>query len=208
MHIRIKICGITRPDDGAAAARLGADAIGLVFYPASPRAVTITQARAVVESIPPLMTVVGLFVDPEPAFVEEVLCSVPLGLLQFHGDERPEDCRRYRRPYLKAVRMRDGVDVEQVMRDFNDASGVLLDSYQPGTQGGTGNRFDWARVPSARTKPIVLAGGLTPDNIEEAIREVRPTAVDVSGGVEAAKGIKDLAKMAAFIRGVRNAESR
>ena len=208
MHIRIKICGITRPDDGAVAARLGADAIGLVFYPASPRAVTVVQAQAVVAAMPPLLTVVGLFVDPEPAFVEEVLGRVPLGLLQFHGDERPEECRRYQRPYLKAIRMRDGLDLQRVMRDFGDAAGVLLDSYRPGIPGGTGNRFDWERIPHERAKPIVLAGGLTPENIEEAIRQVRPDAVDVSGGVEAAKGIKDPAKIAAFIRGVRNAECR
>lgn len=206
MHTRIKICGITRPEDGIDAARLGADAIGLVFYDASPRAVTLAQARAVVEALPPLLTTVGLFVNPQPSWVEEVLVGVPLGLLQFHGDESPADCRRYRRPYLKAVRMREGVNLARVMTDYRDAAGILLDSYQAGAYGGTGTRFEWDRIPAHRPRPIVLAGGLTAQNIEQAIRQVQPDAVDVSGGVEAENGIKDAAKIAAFIRGVRNAE--
>ncbi len=208
MGTRIKICGITRPEDGVDAARLGADAIGIVFYPPSPRNASVEQARAVVEQLPPLVTVVGLFVNPEPAFVEDVLEQVALGMLQFHGDETPDACRRYRRPYLKAVRMREGVVLERVMADYADAAGILLDAYQPGVYGGTGMRFDWGRIPATRSRPIVLAGGLTPDNVAEAIRQVHPDAVDVSGGVEASKGIKDAAKIAAFIRGVRNAEGR
>ena len=208
MGTRVKICGITRPDDGLAAARLGADAIGLVFHPPSPRAVTVAQAQAVIERMPPLVTVVGLFVNPEPSFVEAVLTQVPLSRLQFHGDETPAECRRYHRPYLKAVRMREEVDLARVMGDFADAAGILLDSYQPGTYGGTGIRFEWGWIPRERSRPIVLAGGLTPDNIEEAIRRVRPEAVDVSGGVEAAKGLTDVARIAAFLQGVRHAERR
>lgn len=206
MATRIKICGITRPEDGVVAARLGADAVGLVFYARSPRAVTIEQAREVIAALPPLLTTVGLFVDPDPAFVEEVLSEVPLGVLQFHGDESPEDCRRYHRPYLKAVRMRENTDLKRIMADYHDSAGILLDSYQAGAYGGTGKCFDWELVPSQRTRPIVLAGGLTPENVAEAVRRVQPEAVDVSGGVEVAKGIKDADKIAAFIRGVRNAE--
>lgn len=191
-----------------AAARLGADAIGLVFYPPSPRAVSVEQARAVVEAMPPLVTIVGLFVNPDPHFVDSVLGQVPLGLLQFHGDETVAECRRYQRPYLKAVRMRDDVELQQVMSDFADAAGILLDTYQPGMYGGTGKQFEWDRILPERARPIVLAGGLTPDNVEQAIRRVHPEAVDVSGGVEAAKGIKDAAKIAAFIRGVRDADGR
>lgn len=206
VHIRIKICGITRPEDGIAAARLGVDAVGLVFYPPSPRAVTCEQAAEVIAALPPLLTTVGLFVNPDPVFVEEVLERVPLGMLQFHGDETPADCRQFHRPYLKAVRMREGVELERVMIEYNDAAGILLDAYQPGTYGGTGARFDWTRIPSRRSRPIVLAGGLTPENVGDAIRRTRPEGVDVSGGVESAKGVKDVAKIAAFVQGVRNAE--
>jgi phosphoribosylanthranilate isomerase len=202
---RVKICGITRPEDAAHAALCGADAVGLVFYPASPRAVDVAQARAVVEALPPFVTVVALFVDPAPATVREVLAALPVGLLQFHGDEPPEACEGYGRPYLKAVPMREGVDLAGQARRYASAAGLLLDSYRVGLKGGTGVTFDWSRIPADLGKPLILAGGLTPENVGEAVRRVRPYAVDVSGGVEAAKGVKDPERVAAFIRGVTGA---
>ncbi len=207
MPTRVKICGITRPEDGAAAARLGASAIGLVFYDRSPRAVGIAQAQAVLQALPPFVTTVGLFVDAEARWVEEVLAAVPLDLLQFHGDETPEQCGRFHRPYIKAVRMRPEVDLAEYARRHHNARALLLDTYQPGLPGGTGESFDWGRVPAQLDKPIVLAGGLTPANVAAAITAARPYAVDVSGGVESAKGIKDAAKMAAFIKEVKRVES-
>lgn len=206
MRTRIKICGITRPEDARAAARWGADAVGLVFFAQSPRAVAIEQAREIVTVLPPFVTAVGLFVNATRAWVEQVLATVPLGLLQFHGDEAPEDCRGYGRPYIKAVRMRADVDLVAELRRYHDGAGVLLDAYRPDLYGGTGQRFDWGRIPTDPPMPIVLAGGLNPDNVGAAVRTVHPYGVDVSGGVESAKGIKDEARIAAFIRGVRNAE--
>ncbi len=203
---RAKICGITRPQDGIIAAANGADAIGLVFYDQSPRAVNIEQAREVIAALPPFVTSVGLFVNAEVAEVERILAEVPLDLLQFHGDETPEYCRQFARPFIKAVRMADGVDLELVEQQYAEAQGLLVDSYQKGVPGGTGHTFDWARIPVGMDKPIILAGGLGPDNIEQAVRQVRPYAVDVSSGVEADKGIKDAEKIAAFMRGVNKAD--
>ena len=200
MRTRVKICGITRPEDGAAAARLGADAIGLVFYAKSPRAVTPAQARAVVAALPPFVTTVALFVDPEPADVEEVVSVVAPDLLQFHGNEPPEFCARFGRPWIKAIHMRDGTDLAAVMERYRQGRGVLLDTYRPGVPGGTGESFNWDAIPAELAGQIILAGGLTPANIAEAIKKVRPYAVDVSGGVEASKGIKDAAQMAAFFK--------
>lgn len=204
---RVKICGITRPEDGLCAARLGADAIGLVFYADSPRAVTIEQAQAVVAALPPFVTVVGLFVNPEPTEVDEVLRQVGIDLLQFHGDEPAEFCQNYSKPYIKAVRMRDEVDLVDVARQYATASALLLDSYQPGVHGGTGHHFDWSRVPADFGKPIILAGGLQPDNVTDAISRSHPFAVDVSSGVELAKGVKDNEKMNQFMRGVSVADA-
>jgi phosphoribosylanthranilate isomerase len=206
MATRIKICGITRPEDAQHAAALGADAIGLVFYAPSPRAVTATQACAVVAALPPFVTTVGLFVDASAEEVRAVLDEVPLDLLQFHGDESPEFCARFARPYIKAIRMREGVDLAQQAAHFASARGLLLDAYRPGVPGGTGEVFAWERVPAGLARPIVLAGGLNPANVGEAIQQVRPYAVDVSGGVEADKGIKDAAKMTAFVSAVRQAD--
>ena len=200
MRTRVKICGITRPEDGVAAARLGADAIGLVFYAKSPRAVTLAQARAVVDALPPFVTTVALFVDPQPAEVEAVLSAVAPDLLQFHGNEPPEFCTQFGRPWIKAIHMRDGTDLAAVMQQYRQGRGVLLDTYRPGVPGGTGEAFDWDAIPASLASQIILAGGLTPANIAEAIKKVRPYAVDVSGGVEAGKGIKDAAKMAAFFK--------
>ena len=203
---RTKICGITRPQDGVLAAANGADAIGLVFYDQSPRAVGIEQACEVIAALPPFVTSVGLFVNAEAAEVERILSAVPLDLLQFHGEETPEYCRQFQRPYIKAVRMAEGVDLPAVAAQYAEAKGLLVDSYQQGVPGGTGHTFDWARIPGNVGKAIILAGGLGPENIGQAVCQVRPYAVDVSSGVEAAKGIKDADKIAAFMRGVKKAD--
>jgi phosphoribosylanthranilate isomerase len=212
MATRIKICGITRPEDACQAAALGADAIGLVFYPSSPRHVSFDQARAVVAALPPFVTSVGLFVDATPAQVQAVLAEVNLDCLQFHGEESAADCAALMstsggRPYLKAIRMRDEVDLQVEAERYAGARGLLLDAYHPALPGGTGDTFDWARVPAELALPIVLAGGLTADNVGQAIATVRPYAVDVSGGVEAEKGIKDWGKMADFVAAVRAADA-
>jgi len=202
MRTRIKICGITRPEDGVAVAAAGGDAIGLVFYGPSPRHVTIAQAQAIVAALPPFVTVVGLFVNASDDEIREVLDNVPLGLLQFHGDEPAGACGGYDLPYIKALRMAPGLDVAATVACYRDAQGILLDAYQPGVAGGTGEVFDWQAVPDGLKKPIILAGGLTPQNVGEAVTQVRPYAVDVSGGVEAAKGIKDIGKISAFVAAV------
>jgi phosphoribosylanthranilate isomerase len=205
MNTRIKICGITRVQDGLAAARLGAHAIGLVFYDASARAVDAQQARSIVDILPPFVTTVGLFVNAEAGAVRETLAKVQLQLLQFHGDETPDYCAAFGVPYLKAVRVRPGVDLLQYARDFRTAQGLLLDAYVEGVHGGTGATFDWSLIPQSLPLPIVLSGGLDADNVAAAVRAVRPWAVDVSSGVESAKGIKDAAKMEAFMNGVCDA---
>jgi len=209
MAVRVKICGITRLQDLHAACNAGADALGFVFYERSPRHVTIEAAAALVRALPPFVQSVGLFVNAEPAYIESVLQAVPLDLLQFHGDETPTDCARFGRPYIKAVRVNRDTDLLKYVADFDVARGLLLDAYVAGVPGGTGERFDWSLIPANLTKPIVLSGGLTPDNVAEAVQRVRPWAVDVSSGVEAAmmldgaevaaKGIKDPNKMAQFI---------
>ncbi|HJU49994.1 MAG TPA: phosphoribosylanthranilate isomerase [Pseudogulbenkiania sp.] len=201
---RVKICGITRPEDGVEAAHLGADAIGLVFYEKSPRNVSIEQARAIVRVLPPFVSVVALFVNPDEAFVRGVLDACPIDVLQFHGEESPEFCRSFSRPYLKAVRVRPGVDLLEWAAAYHDARGLLADAFVEGAHGGTGAVFDWTLLPSSLPLPLILSGGLTPDNVQEAVAKVHPAAVDVSSGVELGKGIKDAAKMAAFISGARH----
>ena len=205
VRTRVKICGITRAEDALEAVRQGADAIGLVFYTNSPRNVTLAQAAEIVSKVPAFVTVVGLFVDAEPAFIQEVLSSVKLDLLQFHGDETPSACRQYSRPYMKAIRVKNGTNLVQYAADYADAKALLLDAFAEGVPGGTGLVFDWSLIPQSLSLPIVLAGGLNAENVGLAIEQVRPYAVDVSGGVEASKGIKDAAKIAAFMRGVSNA---
>ena len=197
--VRVKICGITRSEDLHAACNAGADALGFVFYTKSPRRLSIGQAAELVAQLPPFVQSVGLFVDAEPAFVEAVLKAAPLDLLQFHGNEAPEQCRRYGRPYLKAIRMRPDADLVKYCADFHDARALLLDAYVAGIPGGSGERFDWERIPADLPKPIVLSGGLNPDNVALAVESVRPWAVDVSSGVEAAPGVKDAARVATFI---------
>jgi phosphoribosylanthranilate isomerase len=203
---RTKICGITRPEDGVFAAAQGADAIGLVFYPPSPRNVSAEQAREVMRVLPPFVTTVGLFVDAAESEVRAILNTVPLDLLQFHGNEEEAYCRSFGRPYYKAIRMAEGVDLAEQVARYPSATALLLDSYQSGVPGGTGHAFDWARIPAELDKPIILAGGLGPENVAEAIRLGRPYAVDVSSGVEAVKGIKDATKIIAFMRGVERAD--
>jgi phosphoribosylanthranilate isomerase len=205
VRTRIKICGITSVADALRCAEAGADAIGLVFYPPSPRCVTIERAAEIVRVLPPFVTAVGLFVNPRPGEVEAVLSACPIGVLQFHGDESPALCERFGRPYVKAIRVRPGVDLLECLRPYGVASGWLLDAFREGEYGGTGTAFDWDLVPSGLTRPVVLSGGLTPENVSGAVRRVRPWAVDVSSGVESAKGIKDPALVAAFIAGVRDA---
>jgi len=206
VRTRVKICGITRAEDALAAARAGADAIGLVFYPGSPRAVIAAQAREIVASLPPFVTPVGLFVDASPGEIQAVLKAVPLALLQFHGDEPPAACRAPGLPYIKAIRLRPGDDLAARARPYEDAAAILADAYLEGIPGGTGRTLDWSRLPASLARPLILAGGLTPDNVAAAVARVRPWAVDVSGGVETAPGIKDAAKIAAFIRGVNGVE--
>jgi phosphoribosylanthranilate isomerase len=200
---RIKICGITRAEDASAAAHSGADAIGLVFYEHSPRHVSIAHAKQLADALPPFVTVVGLFVNAETAFVREVIAGVPLDMLQFHGDESPEYCRQFNQPYLKAIRVKAGVDLLQYAARFHTAKGLLLDTHVEGVAGGTGATFDWALIPKQLPLPVILSGGLDAENVAAAIKQVRPYAVDVSSGVEAGKGIKDVVKIAAFINEVK-----
>jgi phosphoribosylanthranilate isomerase len=199
MAVRVKICGITRQQDLHAACNAGADALGFVFYEKSPRHVSIATATALVRELPPFVQSVGLFVNAEPAFIEAVLHAVPLDLLQFHGDESAADCMRYGRPYVKAVRVTSSTDLLKCAADFETARGLLLDAFVPGVPGGTGERFDWSLIPPDLPKPVILSGGLTPANVADAVAQVRPWAVDVSSGVEAAKGIKDPHHVAQFI---------
>ena len=209
---RVKICGITRVQDALAAAHSGADAIGLVFYGYSPRHVSVAQAAQIANALPPFVTVVGLFVNAEPSVVREVLAAVPLDMLQFHGDETPAYCGQFDKPYLKAIRVKAGVDLLQCAADFHAARGLLLDAYVEGIPGGTGASFDWALIPKNLALPVILSGGLDAHNVAAAIEQVRPYAVDVSSGVEAGKGIntlrgiKDAAKIAAFINEVKHSE--
>jgi phosphoribosylanthranilate isomerase len=204
VRTRVKICGITRVEDARAAVELGADAIGLVFYAPSPRNVGLDQARAIVAAIPPFVTVVGLFVNPAAQQVESVLRTCSLGLLQFHGDEAPGFCAGFSLPYIKAARVKADADLVQYLSPYQAARGWLLDAYHNQLYGGSGESFDWKLIPRDLARPVILSGGLTPDNVGAAVRQVRPWAVDVSSGVEVAKGVKDAAKIAAFIAGVKN----
>jgi phosphoribosylanthranilate isomerase len=202
MRTRIKICGFTRVEDAVFAARLGVDAIGLVFYPPSPRNVQINQANEIVKALPAFVSVVALFVDEQESVIRKVLEHVSIDCLQFHGDESPEACRIYGKRYLKAVRMQEGMDVAELAKQYHDADGLLLDAYHPGVKGGTGNRFDWGLIPKRCDLPMILAGGLDATNVKVAIEKVRPYALDVSSGVETIKGIKDKEKIAAFMSAV------
>jgi phosphoribosylanthranilate isomerase len=215
---RVKICGLTRVEDALAAAQAGADAIGLVFWSGTPRVIDVGRARAIVDALPPFVTTVALFVDPGEGEVRAILDAVPIDVLQFHGAESPALCRASGRPYLKAVHVREGVDLLEYAARYGDAAGFLFDTFRAGDlPGGTGHTFDWTRltppVRAALPAPLILSGGLDAGNVGEAIRTVRPWAVDVSSGVEAPdsagrprKGIKDAARIAAFVQGVRDAD--
>ena len=202
---RVKICGITRVEDAISAVNAGADAIGLVFYAPSPRALTITQAQQIIAAIPPFVSVVGLFVNTPQTEIEAVLSKVRLDILQYHGDETASDCQQINLPYYKAIRVKADTNLLQCEAEFKSSKALLLDTYSEAAVGGTGQVFDWGLIPNNLTKPVILAGGLTADNVAAAIQQVQPYAVDVSGGVEQNKGIKDAAKIAAFMRGVSNA---
>ena len=205
---RVKVCGITRIEDAKAAVDAGADAIGLVFYEPSPRNVRIEEAKAIAESVPAFVTVVALFVNAEVKYVQEVLNNVRIDLIQFHGDEENDYCSQFQRPFIKAQRVRQASDVVASSMRFPDALAILLDSYKPGVPGGTGETFDWSLIPQEQTKPLILAGGLNPENVATAIDQVKPFAVDVSGGVEQSKGIKDPAKIDAFLSEVYGVNNR
>lgn len=205
MSTRIKICGITRPEDAACCVEHGADALGFVFYPPSPRHVAPNDAARLVARVPPFVTRVGLFVNASAVEVRAVLDAVPLDLLQFHGDEDAAYCASFGLPYLKAARVRPGLDLLEYAACFPSARAILCDAFVDG-YGGGGKTFDWSLVPAGLPLPLVLSGGLSPDNVGEAIRALRPAAVDVSSGVELGKGVKDHAKIAAFIAEVRAAD--
>lgn len=191
-----------------AATRLGADAIGLVFYPPSPRYVEVEQAAEIAAALPPFVTTVALFVNADEQTIADVVSRVRIDLIQFHGNECKDYCGMHQRPYIKAVRMSDDVDLDKQLNDFSQARGLLLDTYKAGVPGGTGEQFNWDRVPAHLADKIILAGGLTPENVKDAVVQVHPYAVDVSGGVESAPGKKDTEKMARFIEAVRSQESR
>ncbi len=211
MITRTKICGITTEAHGLASAEAGADAIGLVFYEPSPRAVTLEQAARIARAMPAFVSVVGLFVNPTESRVREVLASVPLDLLQFHGDETPGFCQGFHQRWIKAVRVQTGADIEAAFRTYHNAAGLLVDAYDPHLYGGTGHGFDWSLIPAERPLPLILAGGLNSANVARAIEQVRPWAVDVSGGVEetgagARKGIKDVSRINEFLREVHRVD--
>ena len=205
IRTRVKICGITRVQDAVCAVNAGADAIGLVFYAPSPRYVSIEQAQKIVAAMSPFVSVVGLFVNAPKTEVEAVLSKVRLDILQFHGDETVGECEQINLPYYKAIRVKSDTNLLQYEVEFNSAKALLLDAHSESAFGGTGQTFDWNLIPKNLTKPVILAGGLTVENIDSAIQRVRPYAVDVSGGVEVTKGIKDAVKIAAFMQGVSNA---
>jgi len=202
MRTRIKICGFTKVEDALFASHLGVDAIGLVFYPPSPRHLEIDQAVKISNALPAFVSIVALFVDAAENQIREVLREVPVDVIQFHGDESAESCRVYNKPYIKALAMRQDVDIENYSETYHDASGLLLDAYDPGVKGGTGTRFNWSMIPDSYNFPLILAGGLDAGNAKKAVQSVRPFALDVSSGVEMQKGIKDAAKMAAFVEQV------
>jgi len=200
------MCGFTRVEDAVYAAHLGVDAIGLVFYPPSPRHVEIEQAVKIVNALPAFTSVVALFVDEQEARIRDVMARVPIDCLQFHGDEPAEACRIYGKRYIKALRMQEGIDIGALAHHYHDAAGLLLDAFHPGAKGGTGSQFDWALIPGQCSLPIILAGGLDETNAKQAVQTVRPYALDVSSGVEAEKGVKDALKMAAFIQQVNEGD--
>jgi len=203
MRTRVKICGITNLDDALTAINYGADAIGLVFYSPSPRNIEINKAADIIKHLPPFITIVGLFVNAEARFIEEVINQVGIDLIQFHGDEPEAFCQQFQRPYIKALRMKSGLDLKQSVTDYRSAKALLLDTYKKGIPGGTGESFHWELVPHDLNKAIILAGGLNATNVKSAISVVKPYAVDVSGGIEKQHGLKDAQKIKDFMSAVR-----
>lgn len=203
---RIKFCGFTRQGDIDTAVALGVDALGFVMWPKSSRSVGVEQLAGLAAKVPAFVSRVGLFVDPSAEWVEA--CLPHLDLLQFHGEETPEFCASFDRPWIKALRMRDTIDLTFEAERYVQSQALLLDAYRPGTPGGTGESFDWSRIPATLAKPVILAGGLTPENVSQAVHQVRPYAVDVSGGIEASRGCKDASRMASFVRQVALADAR
>ena len=203
---RVKICGITTPDDGLAVVAAGADAIGLVFHPSSSRAVTLQQAAEIRRRLPPFVVVVGLFVDPQVELVEQAQRLVQLDLLQFHGDEAPEFCEQFQRPFIKAVSAAAITDWSLLAERYRSASGLLIDSGTPDAPGGTGKVFDWSLLPVGLDQPLILAGGLNPGNVARAVSEHHPYGVDVSSGVESTPGTKDWSKVCEFVKAVEGAD--
>ena len=204
---RVKICGITRVEDALAVVQHGADALGLVFYPNSPRYIDTARARVIAGAVAPFVTVVGLFVNAAADDIRQILETVPVGLLQFHGTEDNDLCKSFGLPFIKSIAMQEGMDVESQMDSYPDAAGFLLDAWQPQSHGGGGEVFDWNAIPKSSPAPLILAGGLTPGNVSMAITITRPYAVDVSSGVELAKGIKSADKIAAFMQGVEDSDT-
>ncbi len=202
MSTRVKICGLTRTEDVESAVAAGADALGFVFYEPSPRAVSIADAQTLIQSVPAFVSVVGLFVNPTEQEVREVLSRLPLDLLQFHGDESPEFCSQFQRRWIKAIRVQNREQVIQAFARYHEAAGLLVDAWDPERYGGTGKSFNWDLIPSEKPLPLILAGGLSSDNVFRAVEQVQPWAVDVSGGVERSKGIKDIQKISDFIKEV------
>lgn len=202
--MRVKVCGITSVDDALMAVKAGADAIGLVFYEPSPRCVSVEQAEAIARAVGPFVTVVALFVNAPSDVIADILKRVPIHVIQFHGDESAEFCEQFSRPYMKALRMHEDLDVHAAIALFDGALGILLDAYTPGVPGGTGETFDWQRVPKDSSRAIILAGGLTPENIRRAVAETSIYGVDVSGGVERAPGIKEAQKIESFVRAAKS----
>ena len=204
---RVKICGITRVEDAAAVVQHGADALGLVFYPDSPRCIDTARAREIAESVAPFVTVVGLFVNANPDSIRHIIETVPVGLLQFHGDEDNDLCKSFGRPFIKSIAIHEDLDAGSRIERYPDAAGFLLDAWQPQSHGGGGEVFDWDTIPESIPAPLILAGGLTPGNVATAITAVHPYAVDVSSSVEMAKGIKSADKIAAFMQGVEDSDT-
>lgn len=198
--MKIKICGFTQAQNARDAAMLGIDAIGLVFYQKSPRYVDMSQALEIVQALPPFVNRVGLFVNADSEFIDEVLCEVPIDTLQFHGDETPQECAQYAMPFIKALRVNEKTNIIQQAEAYQQASGLLLDAYNPNTYGGTGENFDWELANVVIDLPVILAGGLSPETAKQAVDQVNPYALDVSSGVEKEKGIKDIVKIKQFIK--------
>lgn len=203
MSVRVKVCGITRSEDAQSAIKAGVDAIGFVFWPQSPRYIDPESAYRIASRIPSFITVVGVYVDPDAFWVEQTIQKVKLNLLQFHGDESPEFCNQFSHPYIKAIRVKQDTDLLQYAERYKTAKGLLLDTYAADMPGGTGHAFDWRLIPQHLPLPLILSGGLDSSNVSMAIKQTRPWAVDVSSGVEAAKGIKDEKKIFAFMQGVK-----